>query len=320
MENPDPNAASPLADAITTSADQAAKSAAGAARDRSTQIRKLSDIVSVLENLTRNTETTNTLLRDIAAPSDDSGARISGGPIPKQVAPIAQSTQAPLSSTPAPTAQTTRTPVSRDTAAPLDTSRAGGDLMKSILDRVTKGISDYRSYVSANISAQRQPVAAEDYQIGQMSRRAVDYNQQSLQSYRQRIYDLAQGTGLSQDESRTLTFMSNRFGMGTSGGVGNSSTGPLGSFDQGTQAKAVAEQAFGLGLNRGQYFSTLQTLGESEAVGAAGKAGGQKQDYREFGQTIAETLASGRLFDRMDQVISSIGDLAGQIKLPRRNS
>lgn len=200
-------------------------------------------------------------------------------------------------------------PASRDreTAAPRD------PVQRNFAEILGRGLKDLSSYLTRNIDQSRPRVAVDDYQIGQMSRRALDYNTQSLQSYRQRIFDLGQRTGMSLDESKQLAFMSNRFGLGTSGGVGTTSTGRIGSFDQGEQAKAAAEAAFGLGLNRKTYFSTLQTLGQAGAVGAAGAAGGQQQDYRQFATTIAETLATGRLFDRMDDVMASIGELASNI-------
>lgn len=184
------------------------------------------------------------------------------------------------------------------------------------VQNLTKALLNFIGGYGRQITAAREPIATSDYVIGQMSRRFTNYADQSLMSYRQRIHDLGLGTGMNLEESIKYTQIAGRYGTAAyygRGARGTTSTGGFGSFDQGDQLRYATQAAFNLGMNRDQYASTLTALGQSGAVGAAGTAGGQKQDYKEFAVIVAETLSAGRLFDRMDDVMRSIESLATEI-------
>lgn len=160
----------------------------------------------------------------------------------------------------------------------------------------------------------------EDYRVGQMSRRYLDYDRNGLQNYRSRINDLAVNTGASFEESFQLANISQRFGRGATRGGKTAVRNGLNTFgqeidtqEQLNQGRASMEAAFSLGADRGTYFGTLETLGRTGAVGSAGKAGGFQQDQKQFAVTIAETLASGRLMDRLDEVLQGFAGLAQEL-------
>lgn len=156
----------------------------------------------------------------------------------------------------------------------------------------------------------------EDYAIGQMSRRFLDYNQNGIQNYRSRINDIAEGTGASFAESMQIANIAQRFGRGATkgGAVAIGANGrPVGTQEQLNQASETMQGAFALGADRATYFGTLDTLGRTGAVGAAGKGGGFQQDQKQFAVTIAETLASGRLMDRLDEVLQGFSSLAQEL-------
>jgi murein DD-endopeptidase MepM/ murein hydrolase activator NlpD len=164
--------------------------------------------------------------------------------------------------------------------------------------------------LNQSIQGARPQAMANDYAVGQMSRRYLD-SSQNIQNYRQRIHDFSLGTGMSFEEGMAFTNVGGRFaGTGVSRAMGRAQTS---SFDAQSQMQYSAQMAFGLGANRDQYLSTLTTLGRAGAVGTGGRGGGFAQDQKQFAITIAETLASGRLFDRMDEVMQSLEGLTSEI-------
>lgn len=166
--------------------------------------------------------------------------------------------------------------------------------------------------IAAPIASVADQTRGEDYAVGQMSRRFLDYRTEGLQNYRSRVNDMGEGIGGTFEESMRMSTLVGRFGAGTGKNI------PGGTFATMDQGKYGMNAAFNLGMDRSQYMSTLETLGRAGAVGgitdATGKnAGGFGQDQKQFAITIAETLASGKLFDRMDEVMQSMQALTQEM-------
>jgi hypothetical protein len=91
------------------------------------------------------------------------------------------------------------------------------------------------------------------------------------------------------------------------------------------QADTSVKSAFALGLDRTNYAATLESFGRAGAVGGettrtgsgsaitATNSGNFKQDQKEFALTIAEALANGKLFDRMDEVMKGMAGMADMV-------
>jgi len=201
----------------------------------------------------------------------------------------------------------TRPPTDPNVRPPIDPSvRPPTDPRAFDTRGLFAGLQSMLSQFAGSINAARPKAAEDDYRIGQMSRRYLDNQSMSLTAYRQRISNLQLGTGMDMNEAIAFTNVAGRFGQGTRRGLSSS-------YDIANQTQFGAQMAFSLGADRGNYLNTLSQLGRVGAVGTAGKAGGFAQDQRQFAITIAETLASGKLFDRLDEVLQSVGGLATEM-------
>lgn len=200
----------------------------------------------------------------------------------------------------------TRAARSAGTKAPLDAPTAAPVASSFDSRYLFSGLQSMLASFANTISAARPAAAENDYRIGQMSRRYLDNSSMSLNAYRQRISNLQMGTGMDMNEAIQFTNISGRFSQGTR-------RNPANSFDQANQTEFSARMAFSLGADRSNYMTALNQLGRAGAVGGGGRAGGFAQDQRQFAITIAETLASGKLFDRLDDVMQSMGSLATEM-------
>jgi hypothetical protein len=157
------------------------------------------------------------------------------------------------------------------------------------------------SALSSSIISNMGAASAEDYQIGQLSRRTLD-SSMGIQNYRDRLRQSALGTGASFEEAFQYSKTSTRF------------KGSLTTRQAQDQADSSMQSAFGLGADRGVYQGTVEALGRAGAIGGGGQAAGfGGGDQKAFAQTIAETLAKGKLFDRLDEVMASMSELTQTI-------
>jgi len=230
------------------------------------------------------------------------------GPAPLD--PAGSTAPAPRGSTsPAPTGSTPLDPAGSTALQPDANAPKPPPTLKDLaLDSAKK--------FSTGVMAFTGQAEVDDYRIGQMSRRHLDNDNESIQSYRQRVRDINIGTGMSHDQVFQYAQTAGRYGQGTfnsARGPTDTTTGKVGTFDSLTQATTSAKMAFGLGADAEKYNDTLASFGHAGSVGASGKAGGFGQDQKQFAVTIAETLASGKLMDRLDDVLSSMTNLAGHI-------
>ena len=224
------------------------------------------------------------------------------GPNPQtQPGPNPQTQPGPNPQTqPGPNPQTQPGPNPQTQPAPNPQTHSDPNPPTPLKDLVAASLKGFATSVNS-FTAQAE---VDDYRIGQLSRRHLDDTTQSIQSYRERIRDLTIGTGMSHDEVYQYAQTAGRYGAGT---------GRQNTFDSLTQAKTSAKMSFVLGANAENYNDTISAFGRAGAVGASGQSGGFTQDQRQFAVVIAETLASGKLFDRLDEVLSSMTNLASHI-------
>ena len=236
------------------------------------------------------------------------------GPLP----PTGPSPLDPAGSTaPAPAGSTPVAPAGSTPVAPAGSTALQPDPNAPKPPPTLKDLAkDSAKAFSTGVMAFTGQAEVDDYRIGQMSRRHLDNNNESIQSYRERVRDINIGTGMSHDQVFQYAQTAGRYGQGTfnsARGPTDTTTGKVGTFDSLTQATTSAKMAFGLGADAEKYNDTLASFGHAGSVGASGKAGGFGQDQKQFAVTIAETLASGKLMDRLDDVLSSMTNLAGHI-------
>ena len=154
-----------------------------------------------------------------------------------------------------------------------------------------------------------------DYDVGQLSRRTLDYRSTELTPYRDQIRHMGDKTGMTQNESFGFAQTAARFGQGASTGRGTSPGASTN--DTLREMEASAGTAFALGASRGNYQNTLETLGKTGAVGGVSangvNSGGFAMDPKQFATIVGDSLANGRLMDRMDEVIQELGTTAQTI-------
>ena len=167
----------------------------------------------------------------------------------------------------------------------------------------------------------RQGQEGYDYKIGQLSRRTLDYRTTDISNYRNRIRHMGDAYGMDQEESFGFAQTAARFSQGANSTSYNTAgTNPQRrtSTDESLrQLQSSGAAAFELGANRSGYVQTLEDLGRAGAVGGANRgqinSGGFAMDPEKFASVIGETLANGRLMDRMDEVIKTLGETAKTI-------
>lgn len=154
-----------------------------------------------------------------------------------------------------------------------------------------------------------------DYDVGQLSRRTLDYRSTELTPYRDQIRHMGDKTGMSQWESFGFAQTAARYGQGASTGRGTSPGASTN--DTLREMEASAGTAFALGASRGNYQNTLEALGKTGAVGGVSangvNSGGFAMDPKQFATIVGDSLANGRLMDRMDEVIQELGVTAQTI-------
>jgi len=173
-----------------------------------------------------------------------------------------------------------------------------------------KGIVD-----GIKMASGRQGQEKFDYDVGQLSRRTLDYRSTELTPYRDQIRHMGDKTGMSQNESFGFAQTAARYGQGASTGRGTSPGASTN--DTLREMEASAGTAFALGASRGNYQNTLEALGKTGAVGGVSangvNSGGFAMDPKQFATVVGDSLANGRLMDRMDEVIQELGVTAQTI-------
>lgn len=187
----------------------------------------------------------------------------------------------------------------------------------STLSGVAGGVKDaFMGIVDGiKMASGRQGQEKFDYDVGQLSRRTLDYRSTELTPYRDQIRHMGDKTGMTQNESFGFAQTAARFGQGASTGRGTSPGASTN--DTLREMEASAGTAFALGANRGNYQNTLETLGKTGAVGGVSangvNSGGFAMDPKQFATIVGDSLANGRLMDRMDEVIQELGTTAQTI-------